>query len=77
MVTERPSLLALFLAALKRRFADEAVPLAGNITCRTNFLLSPFLILLTSVAGFFSGEVNRVFVLMRAQAAIPEKLRGQ
>ena len=56
MVNDRPSLLALFGKALKRLFADEAIPLAGNIAFRTIFSLFPFLIFLTSVAGFFGSE---------------------
>lgn len=43
---------ALFVLALKRLFADEAVPLAGNIAFRTMFSIFPFLIFLTSLAGF-------------------------
>jgi len=56
MESEIPSLLALFGKALKRLFADEAIPLAGNIAFRTIFSLFPFLIFLTSLAGFFGTE---------------------
>ena len=56
MVIDLPSLLALFIKALKRLFADEAIPLAGNIAFRVIFSLFPFLIFLTSVAGFFGSE---------------------
>ena len=56
MLINRPSLLALFGKALKRLFADEAIPLAGNIAFRAIFSLFPFLIFLTSVAGFFGSE---------------------
>ena len=45
-------LLALFGHLLKRLFADEAVPLAGNIAFRMLFSLFPFLIFLTSLSGF-------------------------
>lgn len=48
--------LTLFLDALRRLFADEAVPLAGNIAFRTLFSLFPFLIFLTALAGFFGSE---------------------
>ena len=48
-------LLALFLLLLKRLFADEAVPLAGNIAFRLVFSLFPFLIFLTSLSGFFGS----------------------
>ena len=56
MVIDRPSLLKLFGKALRRLFADEAIPLAGNIAFRAIFSLFPFLIFLTSVAGFFGSE---------------------
>ena len=49
------SVLALFIEALKRLFADEAVPLAGNIAFRTMFSIFPFLIFVTSLAGFFGS----------------------
>jgi membrane protein len=42
--------------AFKRLFADEAVPLAGNIAFRILFSLFPFLIFLTALAGFFGTE---------------------
>jgi membrane protein len=48
-------LFALFVLLLKRLFADEAVPLAGNIAFRMMFSLFPFLIFLTSLAGFFGS----------------------
>ena len=57
MVIDRPSLLKLFGKALRRLFADEAIPLAGNIAFRAIFSLFPFLIFLTSVAGFFGSEI--------------------
>ncbi len=56
MAAQTQSLLALFLKALKRLFADEAIPLAGNIAFRTIFSVFPFLIFLTSIAGFFGTE---------------------
>lgn len=46
----------LFYQALKRLFADEAIPLAGNIAFRIVFSIFPFLIFLTSLAGFFGSE---------------------
>ncbi|MBG1233529.1 YihY/virulence factor BrkB family protein [Aestuariivirga litoralis] len=52
----KPSLLTLFGEALKRLFADEAIPLAGNFTFRMIFSLFPFLIFATSLAGFFGSE---------------------
>ncbi len=56
MAIQKLTLLTLFVKALKRLFADEAIPLAGNIAFRTIFSLFPFLIFLTSVAGFFGSE---------------------
>ena len=49
------AVLALFRDALKRLFADEAIPLAGNIAFRTIFSIFPFLIFLTTLAGFFGS----------------------
>ncbi len=49
------SLIALITLMLKRLFADEAVPLAGNIAFRMLFSLFPFLIFLTTLAGFFGS----------------------
>ena len=47
--------MALFWHLLKRLFADEAIPLAGNIAFRLVFSLFPFLIFLTSLAGYFGS----------------------
>jgi len=52
---QKLSLLALLVKALKRLFADEAIPLAGNIAFRTIFSVFPFLIFLTSLSGFFGS----------------------
>ena len=48
-------LLRLGTEAVRRLFADEAVPLAGNIAFRTVFSIFPFLIFLTTLAGFFGN----------------------
>ncbi len=48
-------LALLLLEAVRRLFADEAVPLAGNIAFRTVFSAFPFLIFLTSLAGSFGS----------------------
>lgn len=42
--------------AVKRLFADEAIPLAGNIAFRALFSVFPFLIFLVTLAGFFGNE---------------------
>jgi membrane protein len=47
--------LTLLNLMIKRLFADEAIPLAGNIAFRTVFSLFPFLIFLTALAGFFGS----------------------
>lgn len=52
----RRGLAGLLIEAVQRLFADEAVPLAGNIAFRTVFSIFPFLIFLTSLAGFFGSE---------------------
>jgi membrane protein len=44
--------LRLLGKTFKRLFADEAIPLAGNIAFRTLFSIFPFLIFLTAIAGF-------------------------
>lgn len=56
MTETTPSILnpiALMRESVKRLFADEAVPLAGNIAFRSVFSIFPFLIFLTAIAGFF------------------------
>ena len=56
--SDRPSILRLTIEAIQRLFADEAIPLAGNIAFRTLFSIFPFLIFLTALAGFFgSGDL--------------------
>ena len=50
-----PTIVSLGLEALRRLFADEAIPLAGNIAFRTLFSIFPFLIFLTALAGFFGN----------------------
>jgi membrane protein len=74
MENPRPSLLALFGKALKRLFADEAIPLAGNIAFRTIFSVFPFLIFVTSLSGFFGSAdlARRVVEFMLGVA--PEAL---
>ena len=55
MSSDRPSIVALVYEAFQRLFADEAIPLAGNIAFRTLFSIFPFLIFLTALAGFFGN----------------------
>jgi membrane protein len=55
MTEQRPTLTGLLIEAVKRLFADEAIPLAGNIAFRILFAIFPFLIFLTALAGFFGS----------------------
>jgi membrane protein len=67
---KRPTLTRLLLEAIRRLFADEAIPLAGNIAFRFLFSMFPFLIFLTALAGFFgSAELaQRVVVYLLSVA---------
>lgn len=51
----RHGILKPSIEAVQRLFADEALPLAGNIAFRALFSLFPFLIFLTSLAGLFGN----------------------
>jgi membrane protein len=53
---DSPSIAALVRESFYRLFADEAIPLAGNIAFRIVFSVFPFLIFLTALAGFFGNE---------------------
>jgi membrane protein len=55
MTDKIPSLPGLAFIAVRRLFADEAVPLAGNIAFRMVFSIFPFLIFMTALAGFFGN----------------------
>jgi membrane protein len=74
MNTERPTIVTLGVEALRRLFADEAVPLAGNIAFRTLFSLFPFLIFLTALAGFFGNENLAEKVVTFLLSVAPEQL---
>jgi membrane protein len=52
-VIQLPQLLR---QAVWRLFADEAMPLAGNIAFRMLFSIFPFLIFLTALGGFFGND---------------------
>jgi membrane protein len=68
------NVFALFAKALKRLFADEAIPLAGNIAFRLVFSIFPFLIFLTSLAGFFGSEALAEQVVTYLLSVAPEQL---
>ena len=71
---ERPTILSLGMEALRRLFADEAIPLAGNIAFRTLFSLFPFLIFLTALAGFLGTEQLVQNVVNYLLSVAPEQL---
>ena len=74
MDTKRPTILSLALEAVRRLFADEAIPLAGNIAFRTLFSIFPFLIFLTALAGFFGNEALAEKVVTFLLGVAPEQL---
>lgn len=74
MKSKGPRLRHLALEALQRLFADEAVPLAGNIAFRTVFSLFPFLIFLTALGGFFGNEVLAEQIVTYLLSIWPEQL---
>ncbi len=74
MTIGQPTIVALSLEALRRLFADEAIPLAGNIAFRTLFSLFPFLIFLTALAGFFGNEALAEKVVTYLLSIAPEQL---
>jgi membrane protein len=74
MTQKQPSIMTLGFEALRRLFADEAVPLAGNIAFRTLFSVFPFLIFLTALAGFFGNEALAEKVVTFLLSVAPEQL---
>ena len=74
MNPKQPTIVSLGLEALRRLFADEAIPLAGNITFRTLFSIFPFLIFLTALAGFFGNADLAEKVVSFLLSVAPEQL---
>jgi membrane protein len=70
----KPPLPSLFVEAIRRLFADEAIPLAGNIAFRTIFSLFPFLIFLTALAGFFGTEDQAQRLVTFLLSVAPEEI---
>ncbi len=68
------NLIYLLFDAIKRLFADEAVPLAGNIAFRSVFSIFPFLIFVTALAGFFGSEDVAQKAITFLIAIVPEQL---
>jgi membrane protein len=60
--------------AVRRLFADEAIPLAGNIAFRALFSVFPFLIFLVTLAGFFGNEGLATGIVDFLLDVAPEKL---
>jgi membrane protein len=75
------SWLAFARESLKRLFADEAMPLAGNIAFRSLFSVFPFLIFLTAIAGFVGTEEQAKaaidFLISVAPEALVRPLAGE
>ncbi len=74
MDDKRPTFLFLMLEAVRRLFADEAIPLAGNIAFRSVFSLFPFLIFITALAGFFGTEEQAQRLVDYLLSVAPEQL---
>jgi membrane protein len=74
MDPKSPTIISLGLEALRRLFADEAIPLAGNIAFRTLFSIFPFLIFLTALAGFFGNADLAEKVVTFLLSVAPEQL---
>ncbi len=69
-----PTLAALARESFYRLFADEAIPLAGNIAFRTLFSIFPFLIFLTALAGFFGNDELAASVVTYLLSVAPHQL---
>jgi len=74
MTANRPTIASLTLEAVQRLFADEAIPLAGNIAFRTLFSAFPFLIFLTALAGFFGNADLAERIVTYLLSVAPEQL---
>lgn len=74
MAESETSILELASAAVKRLFADEAIPLAGNIAFRVIFSAFPFLIFLTTIAGFIGNDDLAQRVVNYLLNVAPEQL---
>ena len=74
MKSKHPTVASLTLEAVQRLFADEAIPLAGNIAFRTLFSAFPFLIFLTALAGFFGNADLAERIVTYLLSVAPERL---
>ena len=69
-----PTLASLARESFYRLFADEAIPLAGNIAFRSLFSVFPFLIFLTALGGFFGNEDLAERIVDYLLSVAPEEL---
>ena len=69
-----PSIAMLLRESFYRLFADEAIPLAGNIAFRTVFSVFPFLIFLVALAGFFGNDDLAAGVVTFLLSVAPARL---
>jgi membrane protein len=69
-------LARLATESFKRLFADEAVPLAGNIAFRSIFSIFPFLIFLMAIAGFVGTEEQARAAVNFLLGVVPANLVG-
>lgn len=76
MTEPRPSLTRLIIEAIRRLFADEAIPLAGNIAFRFLFSIFPFLIFLTALAGFFGSADLAARIVTYLLSVAPKEFVG-
>lgn len=76
MTESRPTLTRLILEAIRRLFADEAIPLAGNIAFRILFSIFPFLIFLTALAGFFGSADLAARIVTYLLSVAPKEFVG-
>ncbi|HTN99009.1 MAG TPA: hypothetical protein VL101_18670, partial [Nordella sp.] len=76
MTEPRPSIPHLILEAIRRLFADEAIPLAGNIAFRVLFSIFPFLIFLTALAGFFGSADLAARIVTYLLSVAPKEFVG-
>lgn len=70
----KPRIVRMVLQAMNRLFADEALPLAGNIAFRTLFSVFPFLIFLTALGGFVGNDLLAAQVVDFLLSVAPPQL---
>ncbi len=74
MAQDNTGIASLAYQAVQRLFADEAIPLAGNIAFRVIFSAFPFLIFLTTLAGFIGNDDLAQRVVNYLLSVAPEQL---